>query len=93
MSATNEKCSILGAQPVFLLTSKNYPYGFASTLSKVRIHMINASSTTSTDMVFMIYYFYMLGNKLLNSCHSKDLFGRGLMVDNESSVGISIRDK
>jgi hypothetical protein len=93
MSATNDKCSILGAQPVFLLTSKNHPYGFASTLSQDRIHMTNASSTTSTDMVFMIYYFYMLGNKLLNSCHSKDLFERGFIVDNESSIGMSIRDK
>ena len=32
ISATNDECSILGAQPLFLLCSKTHPYGFASVL-------------------------------------------------------------
>ena len=92
-SARHDKFSILGAQPIFLLTEKKYSYGFTSSLYQARIHMTNGSSTTSTDMEFMCYYFDILANKLLNTCHSRDIFQRGFVVDDKSSIGMSVKDK
>ena len=93
ISASHDECSILGAQPLFLLCSKTHPYGFSSVLDHARMHMTNPSSTTSTDPNFMCLYFDMLGNMVMNQCHSRDIFERGFVVDNSSSYGMSIRDK
>ena len=93
ISAANDDCSILGAQPLFLLCAKTHPYGFASVLDHARMHMTNPSSTTSTDPNFMCLYFDMLGNMVMNKCHSRDIFERGFVVDNNSAYGMSIRDK
>ena len=93
ISAQNDNCSILGARPLFLMSSKTHPYGFASTLSQARMHMTNPYSTTSTDPTFMSYYFDELGNMALSNCHSRDIFQRGFVVDDKSSTGMSVRDK
>ena len=93
ISATNDECSILGAQPLFLLCSKTHPYGFASVLDHARMHMTNPSSTTSTDPNFMCLYFDILGNMVMSKCHSRDIFERGFVVDNKSAYGMSVREQ
>ena len=93
ISAKKDKCSILGARPIFLMNSKRYNYGFASTLSQARLHMTNPFSTTSSDPNFMCMYFDQLANMALNNNHSRDLFQRGFVVDNKSACGLSARDK
>ena len=93
ISAKNDKCSILGARPLFLINSKTHPYGFASTLSQARMHMTNPCSTTSTDPSFMCNYFDQLGNVALGQCHSRDIFERGFVVDNRSAIGMKVREK
>ena len=80
ISASHDECSILGAQPLFLLCSKTHPYGFSSVLDHARMHMTNPSSTTSTDPNFMCLYFDMLGNMVMNQCHSRDIFERGFLL-------------
>ena len=92
-SAQLDSCSILGAQPIFLMSSKKNTYGFTSTLTQARIHMTNPSSTTSTDPNHMCFYFDQLGNLSLNHIHSRDIFERGFVVDNNSYCGMSVRDK
>ena len=70
-SASNDRLSMLGARPLFLLCSKKHPYGFASALSQARIHMTNSFSTTSTDPTFMCHYFHQLGCMAMSSCCTK----------------------
>ena len=91
--ATNDECSILGAQPLFLFNSKTHPYGFAPILDHARMHMTNPSSTTSTDPNFMCLYFDILGNMVMSKCHSRDIFERGFVVDNKSAYGMSVREQ
>ena len=93
ISAQHDDCSILGAQPLFSLCSKTNPYGFSSMLTQARMHMTNPSSTTSTDPNFMCLYFDMLGNMVMNKCHSRDIFERSFVVDNKSAYGMSVRDQ
>ena len=93
IAAEKDKCSILGAQPIFLVSEKTHPYGFTSSLTQARIHMTNPSSTTSTDPNHMCYNFNQLGNKVLNSGHSRDVFERGFVVDDKKPNGMSVRDK
>ena len=92
-AAEHDQCSILGAQLIFLLSSKTYPYGFTSTLMQARIHMTNPYSTTSTDPNHMCFYFDQLENKVLNQGYSRDVLERGFVVDDKSPNGMSIRDK
>ena len=89
-SAEHGECSILGAEPLFLLCSKTNLYGFASMLTHARMHMTNPFSTTSTDPNLMCLYFDMLGNMVMNKCHSRDIFQRGFVVDNKSAYGMSV---
>ena len=93
IAANNDKCSILGARPLFLINSKRHIYGFSSTLSQARLHMTNPFSTTSTDPNLMCMYFDQLANMSLNNNHSRDLFQRGFVVDNKSACGLSTREK
>ena len=86
ISAQHDECSILGAQPLFLLCSKTHPYGFSSMLTQARMHMTNPSSTTSTDPNLMCLYFDMLGNMVMNNCHSRDIFERGFVVDKQKCI-------
>ena len=62
-------------------------------LTHARIHMTNQNSTTSTDPNLMSLYFDMLGNMVMNKCHSRDIFERGFVVDNKSAYGMSVRDQ
>jgi predicted GIY-YIG superfamily endonuclease len=93
ISATNDRCSVLGARPLFLFSSKKNPWGFASALTQARMHMTNPNSTTSTDFSFMSFNFDILGNMALNTCDSRDVFQRGFVVDNKSISGLSVRDR
>ena len=74
------------------MNPKKHTYGFASTLLQARVHMTNPY-TTFSDPKFMCFYFYQLANMALNENHSRDLFERGLVVDNKSASGLSVRDK
>ena len=74
IAAKNDPCAILGARPIFLISSKKHCYGFASTLSQARLHMTNPFSTTSSDPNLMCMYFDQLANMALNNNHSRDLF-------------------
>ena len=93
ISASNDLCATLGAQPLFLLTPRKNKYGFTSILTQARIHMTNPFSTTSTDPNLMCYYFDTLENIVLGKSYSRDIFERGFVVDDKSAYGMSVRDK
>jgi hypothetical protein len=93
ISADKDRCSLIGAIPLFIINSKHHNYGFASTLSQVSLHMTNYFSTTITDPRFMCMYFDQLANMSLNNNHSRDIFQRGFVVDNKSSCELGVRDK
>ena len=55
--------------------------------------MTNTYSTTSSDSKFMCFYFDQLANMALNEHHSRDIFERGFVVENNSVSGLGVRDK
>lgn len=93
IEAKNDSQAILGAQCLFIYTSKAHPYGFESPLMQARIHMSNPFSTTSSDLNHMSSYFDQIGCNVLNHCNSRDIFSRGFVVDDSSPNGIDVRDK
>ena len=44
-------------------------------------------------MKFVCYFFDILANKILNTCHSRDIFKRRFVVYDNIAVGMTIRDK
>ena len=92
-SASRDRSSVLGARPLFLMSSKTYPHGFASTLQHARIRMTDPSSSTSTDPKLMCTYYDELGNMSMNNVHSRDVFERGFTVDDKSTTGMAVREK
>ena len=53
----------------------------------------NPSSTTSKYLVFVCFYFDLLSNIVLSTCHSRDIFEQGFTVDNKRAFGMSEHDK
>lgn len=75
------------------MNDKTNPNGFTSKLCQKIIKIVNISSTTSTNVDFICCCFETLRNKVLNNCHSFDLFRRGFTIDNIRLIGLSVRDK
>ena len=85
--------SVLGARPLVLLTAKTNPYGYESTLITSRTQMTSADSTTGADLSYMAFLFDELGNRSMSKgIHSRDIYRRGFVVKEESSLGIDVRE-
>ena len=92
-ASSSDSKSILGARPLFCMTSKRHSHGFESALMHARMRTTDASSSTSTDPKLTSCCFDELGNLALNGVHSRDVFCHGFVVDNTSGCGMSTRHK
>ena len=93
VSAEHNAYTLLGARPLVLYSTRAHPYGYKSGLITSRIRMTSTHSTTGTDLTYMAHNFDELGNRLMSSSHSRDIYSRGFVVEQNSTLGVGVRER